>query len=83
MVHALEQTHRLIVPGGMLIDIHPVTDGPPVLIRGQKVGTMKETDDFVEYVQASAALDEVIQRGLFVVERSSPFASLNSRRVPF
>ena len=76
MVHALEKVHRQIAPGGVLLDIHPLSDRPSVLVNNQQVGVLKETDDFVEYRQANAALDEVVRRGLFVVERASTFAAL-------
>ncbi len=76
MVHALERVHRLIAPGGVLIDIHPLGDDPPLRVNGQRVGVVKETDDFVEYRQASAALSEVIERGLFAIERAATFVAL-------
>jgi hypothetical protein len=77
MVHALETIHTVLEPNGCLIDIHP--NGPPMPIEacltGQfhRLGYLQETDDFIEYGQASAALVEVIQRGLFVVEGQGRF----------
>jgi hypothetical protein len=77
MVHALEIIHTLLEPHGCLIDIHP--NGPPMpieaCIAGQlhRLGYLQETDDFIEYGQAGAALVEVIQRGLFVVEQQGRF----------
>ena len=77
MVHALEKIHQLLEPEGRLIDLHPTGDPPPIGVRiGQQttiVGWMKETDDFIEYAQASDALALVIQRGLFAVEREGTF----------
>jgi len=77
MVHALEKIHQLLEPDGRLIDIHPTGAPPPIEVRiGQQtiaVGWMKETDDFVEYAQASEALAQVVRRGLFAVERESAF----------
>ncbi len=77
MVHALEKIHELLEPDGRLIDIHPSGEPPPIEVRvGQQVtivGWMKETDDFIEYAQASAALSEAIQRGWFDVERKGTF----------
>ncbi len=76
-MHALEIIHTLLEPDGYLIDIHPNGQPPPIeaCIADQLhlLGYLQETDDFIEYGQASAALDEVIQRGLFVVERQSSF----------
>ncbi len=77
MVHALEKIHELLEPDGRLIDIHPSGEPPPIEVRvGQQVtvvGWMKETDDFVEYAQASAALSEAIERGWLDVERKGMF----------
>ena len=77
MVHALEKIHQLLRPDGKLIDIHPSGAPPPIEVRiGDHVacvGCMKETDDFIEYTQASDALTQVVQRGLFAVEREGTF----------
>jgi len=77
MVHALEIIHRLLRPHGKLIDIHPVGEPSPVEVRvGRQttlVGRLTETDDFVEYGQADAALAQVVQRRLFVLEREATF----------
>jgi len=77
MVHALEKIHQLLEPDGRLIDIHPTGDPPPIGVRISQqttvVGRMKETDDFVEYAQASDALAQVVRRGLFAVEREGTF----------
>jgi hypothetical protein len=77
MVHALEKIRGLLEPDGRLIDIHPSGEPPPIEVRvGQRtivVGWMKETDDFAEYAQASAALSQVVERGWFDVERKGAF----------
>jgi len=77
MVHALEKIHELLQPDGRLIDIHPSGEPPPIKVRiGQQatvVGWMRETDDFIEYAQASAALSQAVERGWFDVERKGVF----------
>jgi hypothetical protein len=77
MVHALEIIHSLLETDGCLIDIHPNGQPPPIEagIAGQLhlLGYLQETDDFIEYGQASAALAEVIRRGLFIVEQQGTF----------
>jgi hypothetical protein len=76
MVHALEIIHTLLASDGRLIDIHPDSQ-PPIqaTIAGQlhQLGYLQETDNFIEYGQASAALAESIQRGLFVEEQRRTF----------
>ena len=77
MVHALEQIHDLLKPDGHLIDIHP--NGEPVEfiypLDGQEhlIGYMQETDDYIEYRQADEAVENVIGRGLFQIEKTVEF----------
>jgi hypothetical protein len=77
MVHALEHIHQLLRAGSTLIDIHPSGEPPTVEVRiGRQatvVGRMRETDDFVEYVQANDALVQAVRRGLYAVEREGVF----------
>ena len=77
MVHALEKIHQCLKPDGRLIDIHPSGAPPTIEVRvGEQitpVGEMKEMDDFVEYGQASDALANAIERGLFAVEHAGTF----------
>ena len=80
MVHALEEIHRLVKPDGILIDIHPVVESSHVEIhQGGKLdvaGSFTVRQWCIDYEQADEALTEVIQRGLFAVEREGIFDSL-------
>ena len=77
MVHALEQIHSLIKPGGYLIDIHP--DGELVEFflllddRELFIGYMQEMDDYIEYRQADEAIQTILDEGLFQVEKKNEF----------
>jgi hypothetical protein len=77
MVHALEIIHNLLQPQGTLVDIHPSGESPTIeLVHGghkSLLGYLQETDDFVEYSQASAALAQAVDIGLFQVERQGTF----------
>ncbi len=77
MVHALEIIHKLLEPGGFLLDVHPSSDPPPIEVRLGKryylAGWLKETDDYIEYIQADQALVAVVQRGLFALEKKGAF----------
>ena len=80
MVHALEEIHRVLRPGGRLIDIHPALEVPLIkVLQGGRVLFAEPDPDFDTYRedvrQAEAALALVIQRGLFVIERSAEFDS--------
>jgi len=77
MVHALEITHDLLKPDGLLIDIHPSGNPPLIEVHvGREVqlaGYLEETGDFVEYFEAHDALTDVTGRGLFELEREGLF----------
>jgi hypothetical protein len=77
MGHALEKIHRLLKPGGALIDIHPTPEPAALEVRSgaqaTPAGWMQETDDYTGYEQADAALAQAIKRGLFIVERQGRF----------
>ncbi len=77
MVHALELLHSLIEPGGCLLDIHPSGEPPPIeLIYGDQrslVGYLQESDDFIEYGQADAAIMQATSRGWYHIEQESAF----------
>lgn len=78
MVHALEEIQRLLKPEGCLIDIHPVPEDSLVVI--DQDGRVLFTESvpvnahfYKDVSQAEAALAQVVQRGLFNIERSIAF----------
>lgn len=77
MVHALEKAHELLQPEGVLVDIHPSGEPPPIVVRLGKesylAGWLREEDDYVEYAQADAALETVVAHGRFRQEAGSHF----------
>lgn len=77
MVHALEQIHALLEAGGYLIDIHPRGELVKFIRlqegQAQFIGHMQETDDYIEYRQADEALETVVSKGLFQVEKKREF----------
>ena len=77
MVHALHTIARLLKPSGALIDIHPSSDPPGITVRtpagSRFAGSLEEEDDFVEYGQAQAALEQAVADGTFVLEHRGQF----------
>jgi len=78
MVHALEEIQRLLKPDGCLIDIHPVLEAPLIKVyQGSRVLFVESNPDHdrteEESRQAEDALAQVVQRGLFIIERNSEF----------
>ena len=77
MVHALEICWELLALDGCIIDIHPTGEPPPIEAHsaGQiyPLGHIQEIDGFVEYGQATAALSNCVERGLYVRESQDKF----------
>ena len=77
MVHALEIIREMLKRGGRLVDIHPSGDPPPVeLLHGNsrtRLGYVGETDNFIEYAQADAAVAQAVSNGWFSIEHQAIF----------
>ncbi len=76
MVRALEEIRRLLKPGGMLIDIHPVPEGYFIkaLQGGRILFAERKRDTCSEDVlHAENALAQGVERNLFAVDRRSEF----------
>jgi hypothetical protein len=72
-VHALRHVHQLLVPGGMMVDLHPLTE-EQVEARGRPIGVI-ESPDFVaaDLPNAEARLDEAVRAGLYTLEAEIEF----------
>ncbi len=77
MVHALEQIHDLLEPGGHLINFQPngeLNEFYAVLDEDEMfIGYLLESDDYIEYFQALDALETVKGSGLFQSEKVGEF----------
>jgi hypothetical protein len=75
MVHALQQVHRLLKPNGRLLEIHPTTGALIEIHRGGIITFSEPVPayDIEDIHHAERALAQVIQGGLFGVERVSEF----------
>ena len=85
MVHALSEVHSLLKPfdntqgkpNGFLIDIRPNGELVEFIRPNQHgedfIGYLYETDDYIEYRQAAAAVQKVIAEGLFETEKAKEF----------
>lgn len=76
MVHALTQSHRLLRPAGVLVDIHPLPDPPLLAVYRQGSCVFSEvcpSQGAEAYRQADLALGDAVQRGLFAREQTAVF----------
>jgi len=69
-VHALRQIHQAVVPGGVLLDLHPIPPSTRAEVDGRSLG---EFDD-AEFMQIVANAEAEIERsGLFERESEVEF----------
>jgi hypothetical protein len=73
-VHALRHVHELVVPGGMLVDLHPVTEEQVETGEGTVIGVLEEPDFVATHLpNAEARLQESIRDGLYLPEQETEF----------
>ena len=80
MVHALEEIRRLLRHDGYPIDTHPIRKEPLIKVfRGENL-LLAESDPGYDYDEglrhADEAFDEIVRRGLFLVEGKSEFEAV-------
>ena len=72
-MHALRHVHRLLVPGGTLVDIHPVTE-EHVETAAEPVGVIHEPDWLnIDLPNSEAAVQQAIAEGLYALEAQTEY----------
>ncbi len=78
MVHALEESWRVLRPNGVLIDLRTFSSYPPVEIvsgtESQSAGHIDDTMWLADDLATDEALDQVIERGLFEHHKADQFS---------
>ena len=72
-MHALRHVHRVLMPDGTLVDMHPVTE-EQVESGDGIVGVILEPDWVaVDLPNSEAALREMVREGLFALEAETEY----------
>jgi hypothetical protein len=73
-VHALRHVHELLVPGGTLVDIHPVTEEQVENREDAVVGVILEPEWItVDLPNSQAALRASVAEGLYALEAETDY----------
>ena len=73
MVDALRRAHRIVAPGGFVLDLHPSAARASVEIGDEATGHVEAGDAPLRHAAAGAALAAAIDEGLFAVEHALVF----------
>jgi hypothetical protein len=73
MVDALKRAHRMLRPGGSLVELHPSSATPPVEVNGVVVGRVDTRGAPERHAAAGRALAAAVAEGLFVVTSTASF----------
>jgi len=78
-VHALRHVHRLLVPGGTLVDLHPISEEQVEAEAGtRRLGVIAEPQFIsVDLPNAETCLADAIGDGLFTLETEERFNFLH------
>lgn len=75
-MHALRHVHSLLVPGGTLVDLHPVNE-ERVEADGRPLGVIEDPDWLaVDLPNSEACVREAIREGLYELEAEVEFELL-------
>lgn len=77
MVHALTEVHRTLQPGGVLLDLRPITSERHLeVVQGDKVTVAGDFDVIsldLDDLAADEAVNHAVEAGLFRLGRSHKF----------
>ena len=77
MVHALKEIWRVLAPGGVMIDLRPLTELPPVEVvadgQAASAGRLDEPQADPDDQAANEALAQVEREQVFICERRGAF----------
>lgn len=77
MVDALATIRDWLAPNGLLIDIHPTGEPPPITVRVDQTehpaGWLRELGDDEKYLCANRALEDAVHQRLFSWKTRSTF----------
>ena len=71
-MHALRHVHELLVPGGTMVDLHPIS-GEEVEARGRPIGVIEDPDFALDLPNAETRLEEAMRAGLYTLEAEIEF----------
>ncbi|MGH2797823.1 MAG: hypothetical protein ACRDM0_09185 [Thermoleophilaceae bacterium] len=64
-MYALRNIHRMLVPGGTLLDLQPIAPSPTVHAGGMLLGQLDQEKVWARFGKTEPGVDAAVQEGLF------------------
>ena len=72
-MHALRNIHRMLVPGGALLDLQPIPPSPTLHAGGRALGTVDQSQVWERFGKAEEGVEAALREGLFRFETDVEF----------
>jgi hypothetical protein len=73
VVHALRNIHRMLVAGGVLIDLQPIPPSPSLHAGSEHLGTVDQSGVWERFVRTEAGVVDALDEGLYRFETELEF----------
>ncbi|MBD0330096.1 MAG: hypothetical protein ICV64_08335 [Thermoleophilia bacterium] len=73
VVHALRNVHRMLAPGGLLLESHPLAGGSRVEVDGSTLGALDEREFARELAVMERSLATLVAEGAFAPQAERRF----------
>ena len=72
-MHALRNIHRMLVPGGALVDLQPIPPSPTLYGGGEKLGSVDQSQVWARFERTEPGVQAAVREGLFALESELKF----------
>ncbi|MGH3007307.1 MAG: hypothetical protein ACRDOS_15640 [Gaiellaceae bacterium] len=72
-MYALRNIHRMLVPGGVLVDLQPIPPSPSLHAAGELLGRLDQRQVWERFATTEPGIDAALAEGLYALEAELEF----------
>jgi hypothetical protein len=72
-VYALRNIHRMLIPGGLLLDLQPIPPSPSIHAGGENLGRLDQSQVWERFGTTEPGVQAAVREGLFELEAETEF----------
>ena len=72
-MHALRNIHRMLIPGGLLLDLQPIPPSPSIHAGGEHLGMLDQSQVWERFGTTEPGVQAAVREGLFELEAELEF----------